>query len=298
MLNARRHRRGNQCTELAIELRSDECSTPEGIGGGIRRIALDIVATDTVLNARRHRRGNQRRGRSSYRRAPRVLNARRHRRGNQRSRHHQPRDAGGVLNARRHRRGNQPTYELGRMRLLPVLNARRHRRGNQRENKAGERMWTRCSTPEGIGGGIRSFMRYETRDGKVCSTPEGIGGGISALLERTKDSNWRCSTPEGIGGGISSCPEGSACSVRSAQRPKASEGESEPPAFCIVFSTGRAAAIMHGGLPARADPRLLRRPRSSRRRIPFMDLFCSQRSSFPSVAEEPIGVLVSAQAGA
>ncbi len=85
VLNARRHRRGNQGPgpDLVVSalsgaqrpkasegesgswsgsgrLRSLWCSTPEGIGGGIRR-ACDRHRhhVGPVLNARRHRRGNQ-----------------------------------------------------------------------------------------------------------------------------------------------------------------------------------------------------------------------------------------------
>ena len=59
-----------------------------------------------------------------------------------------------------------------------VLNARRHRRGNQ-AIEAGITIGCRkCSTPEGIGGGISNNNNIQAAIEAGCSTPEGIGGGI------------------------------------------------------------------------------------------------------------------------
>ncbi len=60
-----------------------KCSTPEGIGGGIRGGTRRRRIQEFVLNARRHRRGNQSRVELHRPVNARVLNARRHRRGNQ-----------------------------------------------------------------------------------------------------------------------------------------------------------------------------------------------------------------------
>ena len=62
----------------------------------------------------------------------------------------------------------------------------------------------------------------------VCSTPEGIGGGISVRGAYSVCRCFLCSTPEGIGGGIRlSVRNMSDALVGGAQRPKASEGESD-----------------------------------------------------------------------
>ncbi len=69
----------------------------------------------------------------------------------------------------------------------------------------------------------------------VCSTPEGIGGGISLSEQAAWSGLDQCSTPEGIGGGIRRrSSRGCAVKFRSAQRPKASEGESGSQALAEV----------------------------------------------------------------
>mgnify|MGYP007083594904 CR=1 FL=1 len=70
--------------------------------------------------------------------------------------------------------------------------------------------------------GPMTFIRNVCR----CSTPEGIGGGIRNRVVLGCASWWRCSTPEGIGGGIRKNLELDRLEQLGAQRPKASEGES------------------------------------------------------------------------
>ena len=204
-----------------------------------------------MLNARRHRRGNQQTTHGFLARSPLVLNARRHRRGNQIADPRCQRGEGSVLNARRHRRGNQAT----RVHWFPLPQKCSTPEGIGGGIRTRITRWhretvERCSTPEGIGGGIRRLGRQVCRQSSncaqrpkasegesginsatipgsgTCSTPEGIGGGISwdgiaALLALAT-----CSTPEGIGGGISLTEKERQGYARSAQRPKASEGES------------------------------------------------------------------------
>ncbi len=252
MLNARRHRRGNQVD-------------PEG---------NPAVYPGRVLNARRHRRGNQTQG-GDDRPRPKVLNARRHRRGNQDC----PRSVAElrpiVLNARRHRRGNQLRGIASEMLNRLVLNARRHRRGNQSPQSCeAPALPIRAQRPKASEGESGLFVTVVLAGATECSTPEGIGGGISVLCvchllaprvlnarrhrrgnqrRRADRLSWhcfpvlnarrhrrgnqrvqlrgseyraRCSTPEGIGGGIRSGATKSPRAAKCAQRPKASEGES------------------------------------------------------------------------
>ena len=205
VLNARRHRRGNQNPNAAYLIKNAMCSTPEGIGGGIRRSnSLEAAKIRPVLNARRHRRGNQGVPRRNFAVFWEVLNARRHRRGNQATglrqlRQHQesaqrPKASEGesavhirselanvgVLNARRHRRGNQQRELEKGKNVATVLNARRHRRGNQPPGQRSLRL-------------ISGAQRPKASEGESA---ESIGASKPASA--------------------------------SAQRPKASEGESDP----------------------------------------------------------------------
>jgi len=60
VLNARRHRGGDQVRHLGIDIASHECSTPEGIEAAISLgTTADTRASTRVLNARRHRGGDQ-----------------------------------------------------------------------------------------------------------------------------------------------------------------------------------------------------------------------------------------------
>ena len=165
VLNARRHRRGNQrVAVLRAQVVLIGCSTPEGIGGGIsvesslRRFHLWLCSTPEGIGG-----GIRRAPTRTAARWRGVLNARRHRRGNQRR---QRSRVGGrrprVLNARRHRRGNQAEHIPIVCSTESVLNARRHRRGNQldsRRKPGGPWLW--CSTPEGIGGGISHAIAHK-----------------------------------------------------------------------------------------------------------------------------------------
>ena len=159
------------------------CSTPEGIGGGIRLPHRAPIARNerAVLNARRHRRGNQH-PRCATKRWK-WTRAQRPKASEGESGHSRrcaalllsvcstPEGIGGgisccaplagagrdlpVLNARRHRRGNQLILIILNCHVLSVLNARRHRRGNQDRDQIERLLLALCSTPEGIGGGIR-----------------------------------------------------------------------------------------------------------------------------------------------
>ena len=284
VLNARRHRRGNQ---------GGRC---DGAWNGA-----------SVLNARRHRRGNQTeqtqllsacssaqrpkasegesgpRWRCRESTFPAVLNARRHRRGNQ-FRSHSP-----AIPSKCAQRPKASEGESG----FPygtspgpnkVLNARRHRRGNQPLSRLPSEFRDACSTPEGIGGGIRNSLSGGTTLAPQCSTPEGIGGGIRCRFPRWSarrsevlnarrhrrgnqgtplalptPAQW-CSTPEGIGGGIRSCHKTGLRRSVSAQRPKASEGESEEDyePFCHQFVCSTPEGI-GGGISCKQRHDLARR---------------------------------------
>ncbi len=91
------------------------CSTPEGIGGGIRADAAESVKTPTSCAQRpKASEGESASGTSQRTRSSRVLNARRHRRGNQlRNSLILVKFLNQVLNARRHRRGNQTPQGIG-----------------------------------------------------------------------------------------------------------------------------------------------------------------------------------------
>ena len=136
VLNARRHRRGNQIRRALdrSSVRSVRCSTPEGIGGGIR-VQTNRARSQERVSAQRPKasEGESGSGLPSFRLSGgSVLNARRHRRGNQMSR---------VATACRPSASAQrPKASEGESVGLidcrdslshPVLNARRHRRGNQ-----------------------------------------------------------------------------------------------------------------------------------------------------------------------
>ncbi len=249
-----------------------------------------------------------------YRRV-RVLNARRHRRGNQglwTTGEIASSPARPVLNARRHRRGNQEDVGASSVSSTRVLNARRHRRGQRRvtprssmptraqrpkasEGESGPAIvglgvWA-CSTPEGIGGGIRGvhlpscFADAAPRAQRPkASEGESVG---DDCRERASDLA-RCSTPEGIGGGIRFTEggirwhlvgQGSGC----AQRPKASEGESDPPWNRRKSSRAAALEFKHPSAGGRVGQAMMRCCGALRREMAYMDLFHCQRPTSPSV---------------
>ena len=100
-----------------------------------------------------------------------------------------------------------------------------------------------CSTPEGIGGGIRNRGRAAVGIVHVLNARRHRRGN-QGLDIREEFAESECSTPEGIGGGIS--PGVTRCRgffVR-AQRPKASEGESA--AVDAAFDIDRACSTPEG----------------------------------------------------
>ncbi len=86
--------------------------------------------------------------------------------------------------------------------LVFVLNARRHRRGNQQSSENPGDAIDRCSTPEGIGGGIRDGIKAGELRSEGAQRPKASEG--ESETQPSADGNYvECSTPEGIGGGIS-----------------------------------------------------------------------------------------------
>ena len=240
VLNARRHRRGNHATsQLSAMATPRVCSTPEGIGGGI---------TASSLAGRLHRPRAQR---------PKASE------GESQMRAQAATAWLLVLNARRHRRGTHGYCE--RSVALGLLRAQRPKasEGESRSTfEPTERLGVVCSTPEGIGGGITIVAREgqlkcgvvlnarRHRRGNHGNHTRGVRCDTVVLNARrhrrgnhgsgSKSASWcdsGCSTPEGIGGGITGLARPALeCTVFSAQRPKASEGES--PAHTLRQVTG------------------------------------------------------------
>ena len=231
VLNARRHRRGNQGPGCRLsDCLADLCSTPEGIGGGIRQPAQKLRGQFFVLNARRHRRGNQAHFRTRKCRTGQCAQRPKASEGESDNLLTSPRSSFS-------RMCSTPEGIGGGIRRYPCREATRRGRGAQRPKASeGESAQSSislrcrifgCSTPEGIGGGIShslplfscscsfraqrpkasegesvdQFLTGPRSEGK-CSTPEGIGGGISCAHSFPRAQIKRCSTPEGIGGGI------------------------------------------------------------------------------------------------
>ena len=108
-----------------------------------------------------------------------------------------------------------------------MLNARRHRRGNQpRTRPRAVNRKLGCSTPEGIGGGISLQRGNPPQPLRHVLNARRHRRGNQSETTPTDEKGEKCSTPEGIGGGISTLLEWLMTGDCSAQRPKASEGES------------------------------------------------------------------------
>ena len=226
------------------------CSTPEGIGGGIRSFPTSRCCREPVLNARRHRRGNQNGNRGQGVRTSCCAQ--------------RPKASEGE--------SGSPSWFLSSSAWCSTPEGIGG--GISLLDQGMEPSEISCSTPEGIGGGIRMpgqrrqeakrrAQRPKASEGEsaattagsrsvlllLCSTPEGIGGGIRRnwydavgdyqSAQRPKASEgeseydsgqlvdfWLCSTPEGIGGGIRFWWPSFVLRLLGAQRPKASEGES------------------------------------------------------------------------
>ena len=208
---------------------SDRCSTPEGIGGGIRTLqSRRKLASNSAQRPKASEGESGKRNKTKRRKQMKCST---------------PEGIGGGIRS--------PSS----IRTIGSATCAQRPKASEGESVVNfvdpARSQVVCSTPEGIGGGIRLpvFAGHECRRG--CSTPEGIGGGIRPAIEpqalesscraqRPKASEGEsvrrecslarftsCSTPEGIGGGISILLLTAIGMLHGAQRPKASEGESD-----------------------------------------------------------------------
>ena len=159
-----------------------------------------------------------------------VLNARRHRRGNQRqvvARAQRP-----PLRAQRPKASEGESGSVSTRVaawLLMVLNARRHRRGNQHRATVRGSVGVGAQRPKASEGESACSPTSRSTIYQPCSTPEGIGGGIRASRSMHRPSSAGAQRPKASEGESAASPSVRGSLPRRAQRPKASEGESDLP---------------------------------------------------------------------
>ena len=175
VLNARRHRDGDQAHMAACAAPWSTCSTPGGI--------------ETVISSQSPQPSRMMLWCSTPGGIETVISPTGRPRRRPRSR---------VLNARRHRDGDQHRRVSSDRRLPSVLNARRHRDGDQGDVEDDANSNSLCSTPGGIETVIRQTLPYARRVSLRCSTPGGIETVIREQAWFMPRAARRCSTPGGI----------------------------------------------------------------------------------------------------